>query len=624
MRGSSPVLAILTLVAGAAWAGPGIHNLELVGRMALGPGFNADVWVHRGFAYVGTWGGASRCPALGVKIVDVTDPAAPSFVGTVAAQPNTRSEDMVVRSVSNSLFRGDLLAVGQQMCLHLPGQPGQHGVALFDVSDPRNPRELSFFDSGEESHGVHELDLVARPDGRVLVLAASLARLRILDVSDPRNPRQLSDWNITERLGEPPSSSKFVHSATASADGMMAFVSYWDAGVIILDISDPANPRYLGRTGFAPGEEGNAHSVSISPDQRLLLTADEDTNAGSATAGFNDWGFLRLFDVSDPAAPRQLGTFLTANARTDRVHGPPDGGVYSIHNPVLAGDLGYLSWYSDGIRVVDLVNRSAPLEVASYVPIGAADPFGVFAPLAQMWGVYVDGERNLIFASDMNYGLYILRPAAPNPGRSVVHAATFAEGAVAPGTLVTLFGTQLAGATAAASSTPVPVQLAGATVRVNGAPARVVYASPTQLNFIMPMDAALGTARVNVQNLGRSGREVEVQVAEAAPGLFTQSQDGRGLAAALRASDHLPLNATRPAKAGEVIELYVSGLGRSGAPVSVTIGGRAAEVLFAGAAPGFDGLQQVNVRIPSGLRGSQDVVVGVAGRFSNVALLPVE
>src|SRR5436305_1368439 len=68
----------------------------------------------------------------------------------------------------------------------------------------------------------------------------------------------------------------FAHSARANADGTRAYVSYWDAGVIVLDIADPTNPRYLGRTTFAPDEEGNAHSVAEARGGALLVAADEN------------------------------------------------------------------------------------------------------------------------------------------------------------------------------------------------------------------------------------------------------------------------------------------------------------------------------------------------------------
>ncbi len=594
---------LLALMALPLWAAPGRHNLELVGQLPLGPGFNAGIWVHGNAAYVGTWGSAANCPALGVKIVDISDPASPRLVGRAASYPNTSTEAMVVRRLENSRFRGDLLAVGLQSCRDT--QAARRGVELLDVSDPGNPRALGFFDTGNESRGVHELDLVVRADGRAFLLLATLARFRMVEVTDPANPRQISEWNIGDRLGETPSSNKFVHSAVASADGTMAFLSYWDAGVILLDISEPANLRYLGRTGFGPNEEGNVHSVSVSRDRRTLLTADEILDPGN-------WGYLRVFDISDASLPRQIGRYFGANARN-----ATDSGTYTIRSPLVSGDLGYLSWYSDGVRVVDLMNRRRPLEVGFYVPPDNVDPYGAFPSKAEVWGVALHSERNLILASDINFGLYLLRPVEPKPARAV-NAADFREDQpVAPGSIVTLFGQDLAGASDIAFSTPLPMQLAGAGVRVNGVPARLFYAGPGQINFLLPEETAVGTAQVTVENLGRAGSEISVTVAEAAPGLFAAG----GKVAARRARDHAAIT---QAKSGEVIELYATGLGALASSTTVMVGGRQAELIFAGPAPGYAGLYQLNVRVPEGVRGDVEVVLSTAGRFSKAAILTIE
>src|SRR5205823_6571522 len=208
---------------------------------------------------------------------------------------------MRVRSVRTPAFEGDLLAVGLQPCdgrssdEELEGAPDAggalSGVELWDVTNPRDPRWLGFSSAGPDTAGVHELDLVQRADGRVLALLAvnfsesehpdQLGDFRIMDVTTPRAPVPLSDWGAQAALGLGPHDGMgsdpdvYGHSARASADGMRAYVSYWDAGVVILDIADPAAPRLVGVTAFPPGAEGNAHSVALAQDGRLLVEADE-------------------------------------------------------------------------------------------------------------------------------------------------------------------------------------------------------------------------------------------------------------------------------------------------------------------------------------------------------------
>ncbi len=106
----------------------------------------------------------------------------------------------------------------------------------------------------------------------------------------------------------------------------------------------------------------------------------------------------------------QIGSYRTPNSLG---RGSQGSGDYSIHNPFLVGDELYMSWYSDGIQVVDVSDPTAPRRVAYFIPPAYQNPVrppqrGVLSQTAQVWGVFVD-ERGLVYASDMNGGLWILR-----------------------------------------------------------------------------------------------------------------------------------------------------------------------------------------------------------------------
>jgi hypothetical protein len=386
-------------------------DFSLVGSLPL-PGFNADVWGHRGFAYIGTWGSASnypaRCPATGVRIADLADPANPTFVGAVAAIPGTSQEDIHVASVATPAFTGDLLVTGIQACNRASAAP--RGLDLWDVSDPRRPQHLAFWSSGPAGSGAqggHELDLVVR-GGRVYVgvtvpYAESFegqGDFRLVDVTDPRNPVQVSSWGAARDGGIAPAAgrSNFGHGIRFNGAGTLAAVSYWDAGAILLDLADPARPVPLGRTPYPPGAVAN-HSSWFAAGETILLTADE---YGGPQAG--RWGGLRIWDIRDPRNPVEIGQFLTPNAAAGLAGG---GFQYTIHNPIARGTTAYLSWYGDGMRVLDIADPRAPREIGSFVPPAAADPYGYHPTAPMVWGVYAEGD--LLLLSDINAGLYVLR-----------------------------------------------------------------------------------------------------------------------------------------------------------------------------------------------------------------------
>lgn len=249
---------------------PTSPELELVAHLAL-PGPMGDLWAHKDTVYVGNWGGPH-----GVKLIDIANPAQPTLIGTLPVRARTSYEDLMVIAAETPAFKGDLLVVGLQ--------GATTGVEFWDVTNRREPKLLDFF---RTSH-VHELHLMQRGE-RVLALLACLDDgLRIVDATDPTQPKLLSTWQILRALRNLPLWLHGVwpvtlcHSVSTSADGNLAYVSYWDHGAAILDISDPARPRFLGRTVYPVTEEGNTHSAVEADGGRLLITTDEDWDPAPA------------------------------------------------------------------------------------------------------------------------------------------------------------------------------------------------------------------------------------------------------------------------------------------------------------------------------------------------------
>ena len=149
----------------------------------------------------------------------------------------------------------------------------------------------------------------------------------------------------------------------------------------------------------------------------------------------------------------------------------------------------------------------------------------------------------------------------------VVNAASYAPitAGIAPGELLTLFGSGLAPATLTMQGgQPFPTTLGGVQVRINGVLCAIYYVTPGQMAVIVPYELATSTnslADIQVSNNGTLSNVVQVALQNAAPGIFSQTQNGVGLAAALHASTGAVVTASNPAAAGEYLSVFLTGLG---------------------------------------------------------------
>jgi len=197
----------------------------------------------------------------------------------------------------------------------------------------------------------------------------------------------------------------------------------------------------------------------------------------------------------------------------------------------------------------------------------------------------------------------VLRVAPKFAAGSVVNAASYTPGIVAGG-IATIFG----------------ANLSNATVSVGGASSQVFYSVARQINFLVPSSVASGTADVTVSTPGGATAPITVPVLANSPGIFFDSASGYG---AILIANTASVTQVRPAGAGDFIEIY--GTGFSGAPVQVSIAGQPAEVVFAGQAPSFPGLFQIDTKIPAGLSaGAQSLVVTQTGAASNTVKIQLK
>src|ERR1035441_194448 len=226
----------------------------------------------------------------------------------------------------------------------------------------------------------------------------------------------------------------------------------------------------------------------------------------------------------------------------------------------------------------------------------------------------------------------------------IVNAASYSPftTGVSPGDFVLLFGSNLGPSTLqGASSLPLPTKLDNVKVLVNNVPAPISYVRSDQIAVIVPFETTASVAQFQVINNGQASNVVTEFVNLTTPGVFTQDESGSGYAAALHVNGS-PVTPASPAQAGETVAVYMSGLGTVfpaildgvGAPsnppsttsntFNADISGTTANIAFQGLAPGFAGLYQVNIQIPTGLTaGDNSLDIGGPDSYASEALISI-
>lgn len=299
----------------------------------------------------------------------------------------------------------------------------------------------------------------------------------------------------------------------------------------------------------------------------------------------------------------------------------------------------------DNIYIADTINCRIRFVsnsiITSIAGTGYPGYFGDAGPAAQAdlyfpRSVTLDSAGNVYIGDSSNNVVRKLTPVAPATANAVVNAAGYAP-RISPGSLATLFGTHL-GESVATASAPLPAALADVSITVNGRPAPVLAVTPTQVNFQVPWETVPGNAEVIVSVNGLAANTLTVPVLAAAPGIFSDSS-GRAIAQNSDYSLNTPAN---PAQAGSTVMAYLTGSGpvnvamsdgaaaaanplaKAMSQTSASIGPLPAEVSFAGLAPGFVGLTQMNIVVPAGLAsGDYPLTVTIGGQTSNAGTISV-
>jgi uncharacterized protein (TIGR03437 family) len=381
---------------------------------------------------------------------------------------------------------------------------------------------------------------------------------------------------------------------------------------------------------------GTLTAIAVSPDGSIYSgSSDGRISVSNGSGSSRSGGGLPNRTVTSIAVdPRLPGTaYLT-------VWGFGTGHVFRT------ADAGY-TWTEINGNLPDapanavVVDPSGPIYVATDMGVFRSDDgaswssFNVGLPSSIVTSLALDARSQTLTACTYGRGVYQISLQAAQAGpdllaQGVVNAANF-QAAVAPGAIVSLFGTRLAVSQASAPGLPLPTTLAGTSITVNGQPAPLFFVSPTQINFQFPFEVTGAQALVEVTTLDGATTLV-VLVVPVAPAIINGS--------IIHAATGALVNADNPAVAGEVLTLFVAGLGAtspavpSGVPapsapfavtvaqVTVVMRDWSANVVFSGLAPGSVGLYQVSFVVPEGASGNVLLTVSAAGRVSSPVLVP--
>ncbi len=337
---SSSLTVLDALLSGVVSSGPSAkvtNNLVAAGTgLRDSAGSTTDVWALGSYAYTGTF--SNPCggqPGAGIWVWNVKNKHKVKQVGIIPSPTGSRANDVKAATMNS----GDILVHSNESC---NGGPG--GFEIYNVDDPTNPVHLAHVqtddvngllrdDLGFVDFGVHNLFLFTQGenDYAAATVESEFGNFQIFDISDPANPTMVGFWGAESLLfpsedfatttdfggvilpadaylfsGYGASQNRFLHDITITADGTQAYLANWDAGLVLLDISDVTNPTVVSVAIDPKSEDGevNSHAVWPSENGAIVIEGEEDFAP-----------YASVFSItSGPAAgdyPASEGTFTT-------------------------------------------------------------------------------------------------------------------------------------------------------------------------------------------------------------------------------------------------------------------------------------------------------------------------
>jgi hypothetical protein len=399
----------------------GARNIEFVGHTDQGGrGDGVQVMVARGHAYIGTR--VSR----GVMVTDVRNPRSPKPVNFLPIHQNSwcmhlqAAEDLLLcieeLDLKALLSQKDYYSQSNQVDSRRYGKRGEDfsaGMRVYDIADPASPRAIGFMEV--QGLGLHRIWWTG---GRYAYASALLDGfldhiLIVIDMAEPTRPREVGRWwlpGMNAAAGETTSwkGRWALHHAVVADD--IAYGSWRDGGLTILDVKDKSAPKLLAHRNWCPPFGGGTHSALPLHDRDLLVVADEATGNIDQEQLKRTW----VFDIREKTNPVSIATLPTPSEQ-DYVQLGGQFGPHNLHEnrpgSFQSSSTIFATWQSAGVRVFDITQPYQPREIGYFVPPQPTrwmEPMRGRAKVRHTADLFV-AQDGLIYATDYDAGLYILQ-----------------------------------------------------------------------------------------------------------------------------------------------------------------------------------------------------------------------
>jgi uncharacterized protein (TIGR03437 family) len=303
--------------------------------------------------------------------------------------------------------------------------------------------------------------------------------------------------------------------------------------------------------------------------------------------------------------------------------GPPEVVSFAPAKPtIVVGDSVPLSWKATNTDKVSIQGLGLPNGQVAVTNLPASGSIDVSPKQRTTYILTATGPMGFVVTqTTLDVTSAAILPTIASGG--VRNAADSTSVLIAPGTLATVFGSNLCSGTASNSSLPLPTTLSGCSVMVNGNSAPLTYVGGGQINFLVPNDVKSGSGTVQVVRDGTSGNKMPTTFTATAPAVFLNGS--LGILTDATATTVILVDNNTPMIPGKYYSIWATGLGAKLASctpavgeaphqacsalanITLTVGGVPAQVIYAGAQPDFPGLDQVNFLAPENSSSSLQV-----------------